>query len=164
MKVETDFHLNMTALRAWSLLADLTGYAVWHPIYQFIDPVQEGGKTTLSWRIFDDRRIRIDAEVVRFDKPSIITWRCGLGRLMSLQETYELREIDRQVDIRHRVECSGAVGHWAGTLLRLDLYHRMKEQDAAFIAHAKRHRLDPSGHRQRRHAPLISRSGAMVDE
>ena len=44
MKEETTFDFNMSALRVWSLISDLRGYARWHPIYRIAGDAERGAE------------------------------------------------------------------------------------------------------------------------
>lgn len=159
MILETAFRLNMTALRAWVLLADLAGYVKWHPTYRFIGPMHTSGAIILSWRMFGDRRVQMHADIDRLEKPSIVSWTYGVRPLMTMHEVYELQADGSHVDVRHRVECRGFFGRLTGLLLRRGVRNTMRMQDAAFLAHAKRHmRAGPLGNRHRRRANLSQKN------
>ncbi|MFZ5700482.1 MAG: hypothetical protein ACOY4P_03900 [Pseudomonadota bacterium] len=52
MKEETAFNYNMSALRVWSLLADLHGFARWHPVYRITGQIEHGAELDITWLFF----------------------------------------------------------------------------------------------------------------
>ncbi|WP_371424676.1 SRPBCC family protein [Tardiphaga sp.] len=135
---ETVFTAHSSALRVWTLLADLSGYARWHPQYRFSNGPARSEKSVLSWLLFDDRRVKFLVHVDSGDKPQKIGWRGGRKGLVTLREHYEIKPIANGAEVRHIFDCRGVVGTLFVLLTRNSIREDMIAQDSAFLAHLKK--------------------------
>src|SRR3546814_5979012 len=73
MKEETIFDFNMSALRVWSLISDLRGFARWHPIYRIAGEAERGAALDVTWLLFGgDRKMTTQMIITRLTKPQLI--------------------------------------------------------------------------------------------
>lgn len=152
MKEETTFDFNMSALRVWTLLADLNGFARWHPVYRIPGEAARCAEVDVTWLLFGgDRKMKTQMVINRLVKPRMIGWRMGVRGLLTFDECYEIDPIANGVCIRHAVECQGIVGALVGRLMRKGLRRSMQHQDTAMLARLGRmSRLPRDSVRQRR--------------
>lgn len=152
MKEETTLDFNMSALRVWSLLSDLKGYARWHPVYRIAGEAERGAQMDVTWLLFKgDRRMTTQMVINRLVKPQLIGWQMGVRGFLTFDERYEIEPIANGVRIHHSFECRGVVGALVGRLMRKGLRRSMRQQDAAFLALLRRQsRLPGHSMRQRR--------------
>jgi len=152
MKEETTFDFNMSALRVWSLLSDLKGFARWHPTYRIAGEAERGAEIDVTWLLFKgDRKMTTQMVITRLVKPELIGWRMGLRGFLTFDERYEIEPIANGVRIHHSFDCRGMVGALIGPLMRKGLRRSMRHQDAAFLALLRRQsRLPGQSTRQRR--------------
>src|SRR3546814_8714347 len=90
MKEETIFDFNMSALRVWSLISDLRGFARWHPIYRIAGEAERGAEIDVTWLLFGgDRKMTTQMIITRLTKPQLIGWQ------RSEEHTSELQSLMR---------------------------------------------------------------------
>lgn len=154
MKVETTFEFNMSALRVWSLISDLKGFARWHPMYRIAGEAERGAEMDVTWLLFGgDRKMTTQMVVNRLIKPELIGWQMGVRGFLTFDERYEIEPIANGVRVHHSVDCRGMVGVLIGRLMRKGLRRNMRRQDAAFLAFLRRQsRLSGRSMRHRRGA------------
>ncbi|GGB43523.1 hypothetical protein GCM10011380_36210 [Sphingomonas metalli] len=134
MKEETTFDFNMSALRVWSLISDLKGFARWHPVYRIAGEAERGAEMDVTCRLFGgDRKMTTTMVVNRLAKPELIGWQIGVRGFLTLDERYEIKPIANGVRIHHSIDCRGMVGALLGPLMRQGLRRNMRQQDAAFL-------------------------------
>lgn len=134
MKEETTFDFNMSALRVWSLLSDLKGYARWHPIYRIAGEAERGAEMDITWLLFKgDRKMTTQMIINRLIKLELIGWQMGVRGFLTFDERYEIEPIANGVCVRHSVECRGVIGGLFGRMMRKGLRRTMRQQDAAFL-------------------------------
>jgi hypothetical protein len=139
MKEETTFDFNMSALRVWSLISDLRGYARWHPIYRIAGDAERGAEMDVTWLLFKgDRKMTTQMVINRLTKPQLIGWQMGVKGFLTFDERYEIEPIANGVSIHHSVECRGIFGGLVGRMMRKGLRRTMRVQDAAFLALLRR--------------------------
>src|SRR3546814_2972046 len=148
MKEETIFDFNMSALRVWSLISDLRGFARWHPIYRIAGEAERGAEIDVTWLLFGgDRKMTTQMIITRLTKPQLIGWQMGVRGFLTLDEPSEIEPIGNGVSIHHSVECRGIFGGLFGRMMRKGLRRPMRMQDAAFHAllrDRKSTRMNPS--------------------
>src|SRR3546814_17668105 len=94
MKEETIFDFNMSALRVWSLISDLRGFARWHPIYRIAGEAERGAEIDVTWLLFGgDRKMTTQMIITRLTKPQLIGWQMGVRGFLTLDERYEIEPI-----------------------------------------------------------------------
>ncbi len=163
MREETAFTVHSSVLKIWGLLADLPGYARWHPHYRFSHGPVRGRDFLLSWLLFDDRRAKVMLYISAADKPRVLGWSAGRRWMFKLQERYEITPIANGAEVRHSFECGGlfAIFGWlAGIMTRDAVRTNMAAQDEAFIAQLKKQARKPVSSRSsvpRRPAPPPTR-------
>lgn len=152
MKEETTLDFNMSALRVWSLLSDLKGYARWHPVYRIAGDAERGAEMDVTWMLFNgDRKMTTQMVINRLVKPQLIGWQMGVRGFLTFDERYEIEPIANGVRVHHSVECRGVVGALVGRMMCKGLRRTMRQQDAAFLALLRRQsRLPGQSMRQRR--------------
>lgn len=152
MKEETSFDFNMSALRVWSLISDLKGFARWHPVYRIAGEAERGAEMDVTWLLFrGERKMTTQMVVNRLVKPEIIGWQMGVRGFLTLDERYQIEQIANGVRIHHSIDCRGVVGALLGPLMRRGLRRNMRNQDAAFLNLLRRQsRLSGTSTRQRR--------------
>jgi len=139
MKEETTIEFNMSALRVWSLLSDLKGFARWHPMYRFAGVAEPGAEMDVTFLLFGgDRQMTTQMTVNRLVKPQLIGWQMGVRGFLTLDERYEIEPIANGVRIHHSIDCRGMVGVLIGPLMRKGLRRNMRQQDLAFLALLRR--------------------------
>lgn len=139
MKEETTIEFTMSALRVWSLLSDLKGFARWHPMYRIAGAAEPGAEIDVTWLLFGgDRKMTTQMVVNRLVKPELIGWQMGVQGFLTLDERYEIEPIANGVRIHHSLECRGIIGGMVGGLMRNGLRRTMRQQDAAFLALLRR--------------------------
>ncbi len=152
MKEETTIEFTMSALRVWSLLSDLKGFARWHPMYRIAGAAEPGAEIDVTWLLFGgDRKLTTQMVVNRLVKSELIGWQMGVRGFLTLDERYEIEPIANGVRIHHSIDCRGIVGVLIGRLMRKGLRRNMRHHDAAFLAFLRRQsRLPGQTTRQRR--------------
>lgn len=139
MKEETSIVFNMSALRVWSLISDLRGFARWHPVYRIAVDAEPGAEIDVTCLLFGgDREITTQMIINRLSKPQLIGWRIGVQGVLTLDERYEIEPIANGVCVRHSVECRGVIGALVGRMIRNGLRRTMRQHDAAFLAFLRR--------------------------
>lgn len=157
MKEETTLDFNMSALRVWSLLSDLEGYARWHPVYRKAGEAERGAEMDVTWLLFKgDRKMTTQMVINRLVKPQLIGWQMGVRGFLTFDERYEIEPIANGVRIHHSVECRGVVGALVGRMMRKGLRRTMRIQDAAFLALLRRQSRLPAQSMRQRRRPLKS--------
>lgn len=134
MKEETTFDFNMSALRVWSLISDLKGYARWHPLYRPAGEAERGAEMDVTWLLFGgDRKMTTTMVINRLVKPELIGWQIGVRGFLTLDERYQIEPIANGVRIHHSIDYRGLVGALIGPLMRKGLRRNMRQQDAALL-------------------------------
>lgn len=153
MKEETTFDFNMSALRVWSLLSNLKGFARWHPAYRIAGEAERGAEMDVTLLLFNgDRKVTTQMVINRLVKPQMIGWQMGVRGLLTFDERYEIEPIANGVRIHHSAECRGLVGALISRMIRRGLRRMMRQQDAAFLSLLRRQsRLPGQPMRNRRH-------------
>lgn len=160
MKEETTLDFNMSALRVWSLLSDLKGYARWHPVYRIAGEAERGAEMDVTWLLFKgDRKMTTQMVINRLVKPQLIGWQMGVRGFLTFDERYEIEPIANGVRIHHSVECRGIVGALVGRMMRKGLRRTMRIQDGAFLALLRRQSRLPGQSMRQRRRPLKSPPG-----
>jgi hypothetical protein len=155
MKEETTFDFNMSALRVWSLISDLKGFARWHPMYRIAGEAERGAEIDITWLLFGgDRKMTTQMVVNRLVKPQLIGWQMGVRGFLTLDERYELEPIANGVRVHHSIDCGGMVGALVGPLMRKGLRRNMRNQDAAFLALLRRQSRLPKQSMRHRQRPV----------
>lgn len=164
MRSTTQFKLNVSPLRAWSAISDLSTFSVWHPTYQFRGDARfVGAKLTLRWRIPKLRTTLVDTDIIAFEKPHLIAWQSGFNGLISYREQYEIAPDSVGVRISHQTEWRGLFGRLIGLLVARGVRRLMAAHDQALIAHLKKERrsgLFPNRHKRRASAARSQWSAA----
>lgn len=139
MKEETKLEFNMSALRVWSLISDLRGFAQWHPVYRIAGDAERGAEVDVTCLLFGgDRKITTQMIINRLAKPQLIGWQLGVRGFFTLDERYEIETIANGVCIHHSLEFRGIIGGLVGHMMRKGLRRTMRQQDASFLALLRR--------------------------
>ncbi len=163
MKEETHFDFNMSALRVWSLISDLRGFAKWNPMYRIAGDAECGAEVDVTWRLFGGSRLMTTQMVItRLTKPHLIGWQMGVRGFLTLDEHYEIEPIANGVCIHHSIECRGIVGVLIGRIMRKGLLRTMRQQDAAFLALLRRQSRLPGQSMRKHRRPLKPRAARDV--
>ena len=165
MKEETAFNYNMSALRVWSLLADLHGFARWHPVYRITGQIEHGAELDITGLFFGgDRKMKTQMIINKLIKPRTIGWEMGVRGFLTFDEYYEIDPIANGVCIHHAVEVRGIFGLVLGRLMRKGLRRTMRHQDAAFLSLLRRQsRLPQSARHRQRPIKMPPRPGRAND-
>jgi hypothetical protein len=153
MRAETRFRLNISPLRAWSMLSNLPSFAAWHPTYQFCGAARSAGETVkLRWRITKSKTTIIDADIIELEKPHIIAWQTGVSGIIAYRERYEIVPGSIGVEILHQSEWCGILGRIIGLFTVGSLSRMMAVQDRALLAYLKKEARSasiPNRHKRR---------------
>lgn len=153
MRSQTRFKLNVSPLRAWSAISDLSSFSVWHPTYQFRGEARSvGARLKLRWRIARLRTTQVDTDIIALEKPRIIAWQAGVSGVISYRERYEIAPDKVGVEISHQTEWRGLLGRMIGPFMARGVRRLMAAQDRALMAHLKRETrstLFPNRHKRR---------------
>ncbi|ALC14350.1 MULTISPECIES: SRPBCC family protein [unclassified Sphingopyxis] len=154
MKETTSFALTITPIRAWTHIADLAAFALWHPSYRFRGVAAPDAEVGLTFGMLKgELPLRTEATIVAYERAQRFAWRIGLGGLFTLSEEYALEEAGPQTQVRHTVRMEGALSP-LGYLVRRGLRRSMRAQDAALLRYLTREARGSSLtiNRQRRRA------------
>ncbi len=155
MKAETSFDLNISALRVWSLISDLRGFARWHPIYSIAADAELGAEMDVTCCLFKSgRKMTTQVVINRLTKPQLIGWQMGVRGFFTFDERYEIEQIANGVCVHHSIECRGIIGGLVGIMMRKGLLRTMRQQDAAFLALLRRQSRLPGQSNRNRRRPI----------
>jgi hypothetical protein len=139
MKEENAFSFNMTPIRVWMHLAELSAFTLWHPSYRFQGDAAPKKSIELSHALFrGEYRVKAEATITTFDKLRAIGWMVGIGGVSVFRETYELEAFGSGAQIRHALEFQGLFGRLIGVFLRRGLRQTLRVQDAALANFLKK--------------------------
>lgn len=137
MKLETVFDLNISALRAWSIIADMKNYHIWHPNYRFNANPHTGAIVGFSSEI-RRKAARSSVTVTECEKPRTLSWVSGSPLFLRWSETYSVTAAAHRASIRHIVECSGVIPLVLRHVLANRFLASMRRQDLALQTFTKR--------------------------
>lgn len=108
LKVENSIELKAPPWRVWKALTKLEDYSRWHPF------IRSGGEPAMGAEVdylFRNRAFRktfsAKAMIIRYDEPAAFGWRIGLGRLVSLDETFAIAAGEQGSILTHRITGNG---------------------------------------------------------
>src|SRR3546814_7216984 len=100
MKEETIFDFNMSALRVWSLISALRGFARWHPIYRIAREAERVAEIDVTWLLFGgDRKMTTKMIITRLTKRQLIGGQMGVQGYLTLEVRYESEHIGTVVSM-----------------------------------------------------------------
>lgn len=137
MAEETNFTVHSSPLKVWSLLADVAGYALWHPHYRFAFPRMRKGDGIVTWNFSSDFHVRMPFYLEGAEKPGLWTWWAGRPGLLRFEERYEITPLTNGAAICHRFVSRGLVGRIFDRVMREEVRAHMAEQDAALADRLK---------------------------
>lgn len=138
MKEITAFALTITPIRAWTYIADLAAFALWHPTYRFRGVATPHAEVGLTFGMLKgELPLSTEARIVAYDRAQRFAWRIGLGGVFTLSEEYALEEAGPQTRVRHTVTIEGALSPLS-YLVRRRLRRSMRTQDAALVRYLTR--------------------------
>ncbi|TXG83862.1 MAG: hypothetical protein E6R12_06940 [Sphingomonadales bacterium] len=102
MKEITSFALSITPIRAWTHIADLAAFALWHPSYRFRGNAAPGARVGLTFGLLrGELPIKAGAKIIAYERAHCLAWRTGLGGVLTLHEEYALDGLG-EVSVRAR--------------------------------------------------------------
>ena len=76
MKETTSFALNISSIRAWTHIADLAAFALWHPSYRFRGAAAPGATVGLTFGLLKgELPLRVDARIIAYERAHRLAWR-----------------------------------------------------------------------------------------
>src|SRR3546814_14557736 len=94
MKEETIFDFNMSALRVWSLISALRGFARWHPIYRIAGEAARGADTDVTLLMFGgDRTMPTQVSMTLLSEPHLIVWLMCVRGFLTLDKRYGIEDL-----------------------------------------------------------------------
>ncbi len=133
VKEITSFALSITPIRAWTHIADLAAFAVWHPSYRFRGNAAPGARVGLTFGLLrGELPIKAGAKIIAYERAHCLAWRTGLGGVLTLHEEYALDGLGEQTRVRHSITMRGMLSP-LGYTVRRGLRSAMRAQDAALV-------------------------------
>ena len=133
MKETTSFALNISSIRAWTHIADLAAFALWHPSYRFRGAAAPGATVGLTFGLLKgELPLRVDARIIAYERAHRLAWRTGLGGVLALSEEYAFDGARERTQVRHTMTIEGVLSPLA-YVIRRGLRSAIRAQDAALI-------------------------------
>lgn len=134
MQEENTFSFNMSPIRVWMHLAELSAFTFWHPSYRFQADAAPRRRIRFSHALLSgEYRLKAQATITAFDKPQAIGWMIGIGGVPVFRETYELEAFGAGTQIRHAIEFDGVIGRLIGLFLRRRFRKALRVHDRALV-------------------------------
>ena len=130
--------LKTSPLRVWTALADLAGFARWHPFIRLAGVASEGAAIGYTCNTtFLRKAMTAPARITRFRKPAEIGWKTGMPGLLMLEEAYQIDATSSGTQMRHTTRCWGLVSILAAPKMNGRILANMEEADRAFERHLR---------------------------
>lgn len=110
-EVDRSMSLSSPVGRVWRVLSDFNHYRDWHPFVSLTGRGAVGSVLELEHRtrIPSLPPIRAQARVIRYEPNANVAWQIRVGRLIEVEEGFDLIKIDHRTEVHHHMRCGGIV-------------------------------------------------------
>lgn len=134
---ENETILHASPPKVWTALTRFDDYARWSPFIRIAGPLEAGALVQYSFRIKSSkpRFFTVDAHIITLEPQKRVTFRFGVGGLISFEESYAVEPVPVGSRLVHSFRCTGLLSALKFKKVKRNFRQMLEITDRLFERH-----------------------------